>query len=351
MVHGLLPTPSPYGGYVFMDEFGNIQNAPPEPPSIRARTPTFREDLKDILQGYGMSRDMSETLLGGKVYGNQADAIQRMVGREGLLGILPVTGGILSGGQAVKDYKEGNMGSAAGNALFAALDLGLSGFGARQAYKTARQSPDLIELTQTPQNREYFQGILKEAQDSQGPLGYQVSVYQPEEYKGMQMIASPNADAGFAITPKGEIVSLVKNKNSQAKQFAKRALNYAYGDGKGNNGVFLNAFDTELTRLYRNAGFKPVSRTAFDEELFRGEIGDKAVDEFMEATKRFNDGRPDIVFMVRDPNVATRGSTKVQNFPLPQGEPKGTYDEATADLLTEMMRLGYIDELGQRNYR
>ena len=193
--------------------------------------------------------------------------------------------------------------------------------------------------------------ILKEAQDSQGPLGYQVSVYQPEEYKGMQMIASPNADAGFAITPKGEIVSLVKNKNSQAKQFAKRALNYAYGDGKGNNGVFLNAFDTELTRLYRNAGFKPVSRTAFDEKLFRREIGDKAVDEFMEATKRFNDGRPDIVFMVRDPNVATKGSTKVQNFPLPQGEPKGTYAEATADLLTEMMRLGYIDELEQRNYR
>ena len=131
MVHGLLPTPSPYGGYVFMDEFGNIQNAPPEPPSIRARTPTFREDLKDTLQSYGMSRDMSESLLGGKVYGNQADAIQRMVGREGLLGILPVSAGILSGGQAVKDYKEGNMGSAAGNAAFAALDLGLSGFGAR----------------------------------------------------------------------------------------------------------------------------------------------------------------------------------------------------------------------------
>ena len=101
-----------------------------------------------------MSRDMSESLLGGKVYGNQADAIQRMVGREGLLGILPVSAGILSGGQAVKDYKQGDMGSAAGNAAFAALDLGLSGFGARQAYKTARQSPDLIELTQTPQNRE-----------------------------------------------------------------------------------------------------------------------------------------------------------------------------------------------------
>ena len=243
MANRSFPTPSPYGGYVFMDEFGNIQNAPPEPPSIRARNPSFRENMVDLLTPY-IGQDTSESLLGGKIAGPRADALTRMVNREGLLGILPVSAGILSGGQAVQDYQEGNMGSAAANAAFAGLDFGLSGFGARQAYKTARQSPDLIELTQTPQNREYFQGILKEAQDSQGPLGYQVSVYQPEEYEGMQMIASPNADAGFAITPKGEIVSLVKNKNSQAKQFAKRALNYAYGDGKGNNGVFLNAFDT-----------------------------------------------------------------------------------------------------------
>ena len=139
----LFPTPSPYGGYVYMDEFGNFHNPPPEPPSFRARTPTFRENLKDILQGYGMSKDTSESLLGGKVYGNQADALQRMFGREGLLGVLPVSAGILFGGQAVKDYKEGNMGSAAGNAAFAALDLGLSGLGLRQAYKGARQS-DLL---------------------------------------------------------------------------------------------------------------------------------------------------------------------------------------------------------------
>ena len=130
-------------GYEFIDEFGNREFIT-ENGLIAPRNLSFREKAKDFVQNrYGMSKDMSESLFGGKVYGNQADALQRMFGREGLLGVLPVSAGILAGGQAVEDFQEGNIGPGIGNAAFAGLDLGFSGLGLRQAYKGARQS-DLL---------------------------------------------------------------------------------------------------------------------------------------------------------------------------------------------------------------
>lgn len=321
----------PYGGYEFVDEFGNVQRIN-QGPTIEARNPSFKENMVDLLTPY-IGQDTSESLFGGKIAGPRADALTRMVNREGLLGVMPISAGVMSGGQAVKDFQEGNIGSGIGNTAFAGLDLGLSGLGLRQAYKTARQSPELVELTQNPQNRKYFQGILADAQDSQGALGSQVSVYSPDEYKGMVMVASPYEDAGFAISPEGEIASLVKNKSSNLKGFAKKALNYAGPEG----GVFLNAFDTELTKLYGKAGFKPVSRVKFDEKMFREEIGDKAVDDFIKANKKFNKGRPDLVFMVRDPDFKGEVKNAI-------GGRLGSYDQAYNDLLTEMERLGYINE-------
>jgi len=131
------------GGYEFIDEFGNREIVTNNG-TIAPRNLSFREKAKDFVQDrYGMSRDMSERLFGGVPYGNQADALQRFVGGEGLLGVMPISAGILSGGQAVEDFKQGNVGSGIGNTAFAGLDIGLSGLGLRQAYKTARQ-PDLL---------------------------------------------------------------------------------------------------------------------------------------------------------------------------------------------------------------
>ena len=131
------------GGYEFIDEFGNREIVTNNG-TIAPRNLSFREKAKDFVQNrYGMSKDMSERLFGGVPYGNQADALQRFVGGEGLLGVMPISAGVLSGGQAVEDFKQGNIGSGIGNTAFAGLDIGLSGLGLRQAYKTARQ-PDLL---------------------------------------------------------------------------------------------------------------------------------------------------------------------------------------------------------------
>ena len=139
-------------GYEFIDEFGNREFITNNG-TIAPRNLSFREKAKDLVQNrYGMSKDMSESLFGGIPYGNQADALQRFVGGEGLLGVMPISAGILSGGQAVEDFKQGNIGSGIGNTALAGLDLGLSGLGVRQAYKTARQPELLSSYINAPSN-------------------------------------------------------------------------------------------------------------------------------------------------------------------------------------------------------
>ena len=189
----------PNGGYEFEDQFGNVERVN-QGPTIEARNLSFREKAKDFVQKYGMSKEMSEGLLGGKVYGNQADALQRMVGREGLLGILPVSAGILAGGQAVQDFQEGNVASGIGNTAFAGLDLGLSGLGLRQAYKTARQANPTIgeAAAQT-----YKVGQLLRSPDGfKGAAGKPDAVSIPNQGKFAAMPIGPIEEAALAYMKK-----------------------------------------------------------------------------------------------------------------------------------------------------
>jgi hypothetical protein len=279
-----------YAGFpTFVDRDGNVVTQNPD--TVSSRRPRVAEKAEDFLASLGVPRSSSRSFFGGAQVG-ATDPLTRFVGDAGLASLLPVTSTAYGAAKVANQEPDGMI-----DLALAPLDF----YGLRHAYRTARQAPELVELTQSPQTRTYFQDILKRAQDSQGPIGKQVDVYEPEEYDGMTLMASPNADAGFAITPEGEIVSLVKNADSPMKGFASKALAGAAPNG----GVFLNAFDTYLTDLYGKAGYRAVSRIPFDEDVMRENIGDEATDAFMEATKDFNEGQPDLVFMVKDPDTTS----------------------------------------------
>ena len=280
-----------YFGYPqFVDDDGNLVSRNPD--TLSARRPRVAEKAEDFLASLGVPRSSSRSFFGGAQVG-ATDPLTRFVGDNGLASLLPVTSTAYGAAKVANQEPDGFI-----DLALAPLDY----YGLRHAYRTARQAPELVELPNTsPAGRSYFQDILKRAQDSQGPIGKQVDVYAPEEYEGMTLMASPNADAGFAITPEGEIVSLVKGADSPIKGFASKAL----AESAPHGGVFLNAFDTYLTDLYGKAGYRAVSRIPFDEDVMRESIGDEATDAFMEATKNFNDGQPDLVFMVKDPDTTS----------------------------------------------
>jgi len=262
------------------------------PETVSARRTTTGERAEDYLANLGIPRSSSRAFFGGAQVG-ATDPLQSTVGDIGLASLLPITSTAYGAAKVANQEPEGMI-----DLALAPLDY----FGLRHAYRAARQAPELVELPNTSaEGRSYFQDILKRAQDSQGPIGKQVDVYEPEEYEGMTLIASPNADAGFAITPEGEIVSLVKDAESPIKGFASKAL----AESAPHGGVFLNAFDSYLTELYGKAGYKPVSRIPFDEDVMRDSIGDEATEAFMESVKDYNEGKPDLVFMVKDPDTTS----------------------------------------------
>lgn len=291
-------------GYVGVDYLGfpMYQNADgslmsENPEAATSRDVTFIERAKDYLVDQGVPKTSVNRLLGGNQLGDGAgyptSTLDKVMNNIGLANVMPITSTGIGAAKVASGEPEGMI-----DLALAPLDY----FGLRHAYRTARQAPELVELPNTSaEGRSYFQDILKRAQDSQGPIGKQVDVYEPEEYEGMTLIASPNADAGFAITPEGEIVSLVKDADSPMKGFASKAL----AESAPHGGVFLNAFDSYLTELYGKAGYKPVSRIPFDEDVMRDSIGDEATEAFMESVKDYNEGKPDLVFMVKDPDTTS----------------------------------------------
>ena len=135
---------------------------------------------------------------------------------------------------------------------------------------------------------------------------------------------SEDGSVGFAIKPDGEISSLVKNKKSQIKAPSYSTLQVATQNG----GTWLNAIDTILPLLYGQSGFRPVARIKWDDRY-----APDGWDYNDPTLKKFNNGRPDIVFMVYDPKFT---GTVANNL---GGKIVSSYDKAVAMTKKESEKL------------
>ena len=129
------------------------------------------------------------------------------------------------------------------------------------------------------------------------PYGKAVTVKTAEEYaeRGTKLFLAPDKTAGVAVTPDGDLVSVFKAPGSKVdvdpllKQAAERAIK-------------LDAYDTGngfLIDKYAKLGFRPVARVAFNPDFAPKGWSYKRL------------GRPDIVYMVRDPDGVT-GAPKIE---------------------------------------
>jgi len=174
--------------------------------------------------------------------------------------------------------------------------------------------PAMYELQ--PQDADLFQDAIQASKDK-NKFGAAVTVYPESEYAKMRLFIAEDGKAGFAL--KGnDIVSVF----SEAPHVGASAsmLQLAVQEG----GRKLDAFDTVLPDLYFNAGFKIVSRTEFNEE-FQPDGWDK------KAFKDFNEGKPDVVFMVYDPNNTEVPSATAGRLYEDYDEAVKAQDEAVSD--------------------
>ncbi len=158
----------------------------------------------------------------------------------------------------------------------------------QRAYaKNQIEMPDVHEL---PANTAAGAAYAKRMQEaaSRSKFGAAVNVYSPEEYAGMRLFVAADGKSGFAL--KGDdIVSVWSDpKGPSGRTDALLPLAVQMG------GRRLDAFNTVLPQIYAKHGFRIESRLSWNDE-FAPTGWDK------NTYARFNNGEPDVVFMVWDP--------------------------------------------------
>lgn len=137
-----------------------------------------------------------------------------------------------------------------------------------------------------------------------------VTVHAPDEYENMRTFLTPGGKAGFALNG-DEIVSVFRQPDGPPNVLPS-LMTMAIEEG----GRRLDCFDTLLPVLYANRGFRAVARIPFDDDY-------RPPDWNYVTFKGFNGGRPDVVFMVYDPEHA-------QSYANTDGVRAANWDAAAA---------------------
>ena len=147
------------------------------------------------------------------------------------------------------------------------------------------QSPAFYELD--GKNANVYQQAIQKSKDA-SPYGAAVYVYPVEEYADMRLFLTGDGKAGFAL--KGDdIVSVFSGPPHKGS--ANSSLQLAVQEG----GRRLDAFDTVLPELYNVNGFQVVGRLKWNED-YKPDGWDK------KTFFPFNNGEPDVVYMVYKPS-------------------------------------------------
>ena len=126
-------------------------------------------------------------------------------------------------------------------------------------------------------------------------FGAQVELKAADELSKYKLYQTDD-DAGFALKPDGDIVAVYSGA-SEPRNGLFSVLQAAIDQG----GRKLDAFNTMLPKVYQTVGFKPVARVKWNDEFApKPPFAAKAWDK--ETYKEFNNGEPDIVLMVYDPD-------------------------------------------------
>ena len=159
---------------------------------------------------------------------------------------------------------------------------------ALDTYQAANLSLPEIEEVDSATNAESYSQDMREAMEAH-PKGAQVTIKSPEELAEARLFRTASG-SGFAVMPDGDVVAVFASPN-EPKGGAYAMLQAAVQAG----GKKLDAFDTYLPDIYETVGFRPVARVPWNDE-FAPETWNK------ETFAAYNNGEPDIVFFVHDPD-------------------------------------------------
>jgi hypothetical protein len=155
-------------------------------------------------------------------------------------------------------------------------------------YQSASLSLPVIRQVDSAANAAAYNADMTQAMASNS-MAAQVAIKSPEELADARLFRTESG-SGFAIKPDGDIVAVFASAN-EPRRGSYAMLQAAVQAG----GKKLDAFDTYLPDIYERVGFRPVARLPWNDEF--------APDNWDKNTfKKHNNGEPDIVFFVHDPD-------------------------------------------------
>jgi hypothetical protein len=146
--------------------------------------------------------------------------------------------------------------------------------------------PDIFEVD--PEESGLFHRLIADAKGS-NKYGASVQLYEIEDYEDMRLFLTGDGGAGFALKDGDELVSVFRG-NSNLKGIADLMVHLGIEQGARR----ADAFDTVLPYIYGDHGLSVVARTSWNDE-FSPPGWEKSIFE------SFNNGEPDVVFMVYNP--------------------------------------------------
>lgn len=147
------------------------------------------------------------------------------------------------------------------------------------------RAPIIHELEPAKGASHFHRAISKAKAAS--PYGAAVYVYKPKEYAGFRLFLDAAGTSGFAVKEDGDIVSVFSAGGGAVHSMLALAVQQG--------GKKLDCFDTVLPRIYAKNGFVETGRVPWDDQY-------KPPDWSYERFKKYNDGRPDVVFMEYRPS-------------------------------------------------
>lgn len=156
----------------------------------------------------------------------------------------------------------------------------------------------IVEIDSSREGAERFHRFIEEGKASQVPYGECVYTYDVEEYEQMRLFVLPNGKAGFALKD-GDMVSVFSSKQTGVEGKAANAM-VALAVQLG--ATKADCYGTILPDLYARFGFRAVARDRFNPEFAPESMQQPGHME--RYYRQFNDGSPDVVYLVYDGNRA-----------------------------------------------
>jgi hypothetical protein len=158
---------------------------------------------------------------------------------------------------------------------------------ALRQYQAAGLNLPAIREVQAQQSAAQYNAEMTAAMSGH-KFGAQVEIKSPEELAQARLFRTDDG-SGFAVKPDGDIVAVFAGKNAQGGS-GYSMLQAAVAAG----GRKLDAFDTYLPKIYETVGFRPVARLPWNDEYAPAGWN-------KETFAKYNNGEPDVVFFVHDP--------------------------------------------------